>query len=64
MRKNIYDDFNRVIGYTIKMGEETHIFNNVGQFLGKHLPMTDQVFNDLGKLVGKGIEVLGQLIKK
>ena len=64
MRRNIYDGFNRVIAYTEKIGEETHIFNNVGQFLGKHLPMTDQVFDNLGRLVGKGIEVLGQLIKK
>ncbi len=64
MRENIYDALGKIIGYTSKVGNETHIFDNMGRFLGKHMPMSDQVFDDLGRLVGKGINLLGTLLKK
>lgn len=64
MRKNLYDNLGRIIGYIEKIGQETHIFDNKGRFLGKYLPMTEQVFDVSGRLVGKGIEILGTLIKK
>lgn len=64
MRENIYDALGRIIGYTLKVGGETHIFDSMGRFLGKHIPMSDQVFDIAGRLVGKGISVLGTLLKK
>lgn len=64
MRNNLYDNFNRLIGYTQKFGNETHIYDNLGRFAGKYVEESGQVFDNFGRLIGKGFGLLGILLRK
>ncbi len=64
MRENKQDKLGRIIGFYEKIGNETHAFDRIGRFVGKYVPVTDEVFDAFGRRIGKGIELLGTLIKK
>ena len=64
MRENKQDKLGKIIGFYEKIGNETHAFDRQGRFVGKYVPVNDEVFDALGRLVGKGIEVLGTLLKR
>lgn len=64
MRENKQDKLGRIIGFYEKIGNETHAFDRLGRFLGKYVPLTDEVLDNLGRTVGKGIEALNALFFK
>lgn len=64
MRENKQDKLGRIIGFYEKIGNETHAFDRLGRFVGKYVPVADEVFDDVGRLVGKGIDTLNSLLKK
>ncbi len=64
MRNNICDNLGKIIGYTQKIENEMHIFDQTGKLLGKYSFITDYVYDNLGRLVGRGTELIGILFKK
>ena len=64
MKKEIFDQLGRLVGYTEKIGTDTHLFDNMGRRLGKYDPLFNEVRDNMGRLVGKGVELLGSLLKK
>ena len=64
MKQQIFDEFGRLVGYTIKNGNMTTIYDNLGRMLGNHNGGTNYVTDNLGKIIGQGIELLGSLLKR